>query len=186
MSNTTLVITVSSPRSVADLAGYIKDTSDPRGEMRSLSHLFKRIEQGNEKGGGLTVYVQTSSAAPVRATNTLTLTYASISNNDTTVVAGVTLTCVTGTPSGQAQFKKVTDAPTTAANLVTCINAHTTLSKLMVATRVSNVVTMTLLSWGAIGNQTPLVGSTGMVVGAAAFASGAGGSETAAVSYARG
>lgn len=185
MSNTSLVITVSTPRSVADLATLLKDTSDPRGEMRVLSHFFKRIEQGDDKGGGTTVYVSDSASAPVRATNTLTLTYASISNNDTVVIAGTTLTCVTGTPSG-AQFKKQTDATVTAANLVALINSNATLKLLMKASNVAGVVTMTLLQFGAIGNQTPLVGSTGMVVGAATFASGAGGAETVAVSYARG
>jgi hypothetical protein len=186
MANTSLVIVVSTPRSVADLAGLLKDTTDPRGEMRALSHYFKRLEQGCDKGVGSTVYVQDSASAPVRATNTLTLTYASISNNDTCVVAGTTLTCVTGTPSGGAQFKKQTDATVTAANLVACVNANTTLNKLMFASNVAGVVTLTLLSFGKIGNQTPLVGSTGIVVGAAAFASGAGGAETVAVSYSRG
>lgn len=186
MANTTLMITVSTPRSVADLAGLLKDTSDPRGEMRALSHFFKRIEQGDDKGGGVTVYVSDSASAPVRATNTLTLTYASISNNDTVVIAGTTLTCVTGTPSGGAQFKKQTDATVTAANLVACVNANATLKLLMFASNVAGVVTLRLLTFGAIGNQTPLVGSTGMVVGAATFASGAGGAETVAISYARG
>lgn len=186
MANKTFVIVVSTPRATGDITSMIKDTSDPRGEMRALSHYFKRLEEGCDKGVGSTVYVSYSTSAPVRATNTLTLTYASISNNDTCVVAGTTLTCVTGTPSGQSQFKKQTDATVTATNLVTCINAHTTLSKLMVASSALGVVTLTLITFGAIGNQTPLVGSTGMVVGAAAFASGAGGAEVANVSYSRG
>jgi hypothetical protein len=183
MSNASFCVTVKTARSSSDLARFIKDTTDPRGEARVLGHLFDRIKGGLEPAN---FAVQTSANAPVHATNTLTLTYASISNNDTVVIAGTTLTCVTGTPSGSAQFKKDTDAPTTAANLVTCINANTTLNVLMAATRVSNVVTMTLHVPGVIGNQVPLVGSTGMVVGAAAFASGAGGIETAPVNYSRG
>lgn len=186
MANKTLVIVVSTPRSTGDVTALIKDTNDPRGEMRGLSHFFKRLEEGCDKGAGTTVYASYSTAAPVRATNTLTLTYASISNNDTTVPAGVTLTCVTGTPSGQAQFKKVTDATTTAANLVACVNANTTLNKLMSASNVAGVVTLTLNVFGAIGNQATLVGSTGMVAGAATFANGAGGSEVAQTSYSRG
>ena len=186
MANNTFVIVVSTPRVTGDLTNLIKDTSDPRGEMRSLSHYFKRLEQGCDKGVGTTVYVSRSTTAPVRATNTLTLTYASISNNDTCVVAGTTLTCVTGTPSGGAQFKKQTDATVTAGNLVACVNANTTLNKLMVASNVAGVVTLTLIAFGAIGNQTPLVGSTGIVVGAATFANGAGGAEIANVSYGRG
>lgn len=178
-----LVITVKSGRSQADAKRFIKDTTDPRGECRSLQHLFERLGAGLEPGSSFDV--QTAAAAPVRATNTLTLTFASISNNDTVVVAGTTLTCVTGTPSG-AQFKKLTDATTTAANLVALINSHATLKLLMKAANLAGVVTMTLHTPGAIGNQVPLVGSTGMVVGAANFASGAGGIESAAVNYSRG
>ncbi len=187
MANKSLVIVVSTPRSTGDITALIKSSSDPRGEMRALSHYFKRLEEGCDKGlGANTVYASYSTSAPVRATNTLTLTYASISNNDTVVIAGTTLTCVTGTPSGGAQFKKQTDATVTAANLVACVNANTTLGPLMVASNVAGVVTLTLITFGTIGNQTPLVGSTGMVAGAATFANGAGGAEVANVSYSRG
>lgn len=185
MANKTLVIVVSTPRATGDVTALIKDTTAPRNEMIELSNYFKRLAAGTDKGVGNTVYVSYSTSAPVRATNTLTLTYASISNNDTVVIAGTTLTCVTGTPSG-AQFKKETDATTTATNLKVLVNANTTLNKLMVASSAAGVVTLTLITFGAIGNQTPLVGSTGIVVGAAAFASGAGGAEVANVSYSRG
>lgn len=186
MANKTLVIVVSTPRATGDITDLIKSTSVPRDEMIALSHYFKRLAEGCDKGVGTTVYASYSTSAPVRATNTLTLTYASISNNDTVVIAGTTLTCVTGTPSGGAQFKKQTDATVTAANLVACVNANSTLKLLMVASNVAGVVTLTLITFGAIGNQAPLVGSTGIVVGAAAFASGAGGAEIANVSYSRG
>lgn len=183
MSNTTFTITLTSPRPQADLARFIKDTSDPRGECRALEHLFERLAGGLESGS---FDVQTSASAPVRASATLTLTYASISNNDTCVVGLTTLTCVTGTPSGGAQFKKVTDAPTTAANLVACVNANTTLNKYVVASNVAGVVTITCLTPGVIGNQVALTGSTGMVASATYLASGAGGCETVKVNYSRG
>jgi hypothetical protein len=177
------VITLKSARSQGDLARYIKDTTSPRNQAKALELLFERLASGLETGS---FDVQTAAAAPVRATNTLTLTYASISDLDTVVIAGVTLTCVTGTPSGSAQFKKQTNATVTATNLVNCINAHATLSLLMRATSSVGVVTMTLHTPGAIGNQAPLVGSTGMVAGTATFASGAGGMEIAPVNYSRG
>jgi hypothetical protein len=186
MANKSLVLVVSTPRATGDVTDLIKSTSTPRDEMMALSLYFKRLAEGCDKGVGTTVYASYSTSAPVRATNTLTLTYASIANNDTVVIAGTTLTCVTGTPTPGTQFKKLTDATVTAANLVVCVNANTTLNKLMVATSVAGVVTLTLIAFGAIGNQTPLVGSTGMVVGAAVFASGAGGAEVANVSYSRG
>ena len=186
MSNTSLVITVSSSRSIADLARFIKDTSEPREECHAIGKLFERIKEGLEPSSGKTSFdVQTSASAPVRASQTLTLTYASISNSDTCVVAGVTLTCVTGTPTAH-QFKKQTDATTTAANLVALVNSDATINIYVSAKNVAGVVTFTALAPGKVGNFLSLVGSTGMVAGAATFASGAGGSESIAVNYARG
>lgn len=180
--SSSLVITLKMGRASGDLTRFIKDTSNPRNECRSLAHLFERLGAGLEAAS---FDVQTSANAPVKASTTLTLTFASISNNDTCVVAGVTLTCVTGTPSG-AQFKKVTDATTTAANLVALINSNTTTSKLVKAANALGVVTISALIPGAIGNFITLVGSTGMVAGAATLGSGAGGAETVAVNFSRG
>lgn len=181
MANTSFVITLSTPATVSEMQKYIGAASNPRNECINLSLLFKRLADGLWPAN---FTVQTSGSAPVRGTNTLTLTYGSISNNDTVVILGTTLTCVTGTPSG-AQFKKETNATVTAANLVVAVNANTTLNKLVFASSSVGVVTLTLLAYGAIGNQGTLVGSTGMVVGAATFANGAGGSETVIVSYSR-
>lgn len=183
MSNASLVITITSPRSVADLARFIEDTSNPRNQCRKLAHFFQRAGAGDET---CSFYVQTSATEQVRAHQTLTLTYASIADMDTFVLGGTTITCVTGTPSGSAQFKKVTDLGTTTANLVACVNANTTLNKLVFASRALGVVTFTALTPGVVGNQIPLVGSTGMVAGAATLASGAGGHETVPVSFSRG
>lgn len=183
MANATLVITITSPRSVADLARFIEDTSNPRNQCRKLAHFFQRAGAGDET---CSFYTQTSATEQVRASSTLTLTYASISNNDTCVIGGTTLTCVTGTPSGGAQFKKETDAGTTAANLVACVNANSTLKLLVFASKASGVVTIKALAPGVVGNQIPLVGSTGMVAGAAVLASGAGGHETVPVTFSRG
>lgn len=186
MSNTSFVITLSVPSGVTEMGKYIKDTSEPRESCRSLSHLFDRIAQGNMVGQGPVSWdIQTSSGVVARATQVLTLTYASISNSDTCVVAGVTLTCVTGTPSG-AQFKKQTDAPTTAANLVALVNSLATLNIYVKASNVLGVVTFTALAPGKVGNFLTLVGSTGMVATGSTFTGGTGGSETVAVHYARG
>lgn len=183
MANTSFVITISTPLTNAQMnAKYLLSTTTPRTEAQSLSELFSRIASGLTPAS---FDVQYSSAAPVRATNTLTLTYASIANNDTVVIAGTTLTCVTGAPANENQFRKQTDLATTTQNLVNCINVHSVLSKLMTATRVNGVVTMTLLTPGAIGNQATLVGSTGMVAGAGTFANGAGGATSAVLNYVR-
>lgn len=184
MANSSFVITISTPQSAADMTNrYLLASSNPWNESIALSQLFKRIADGLTPAS---FNVQYSSAAPVRATNTLTLVYASISNLDTCVIAGTTLTCVTGVPANESQFRKITDLATTAQNLVNCINAHSVLSTLMVASRVNGVVTLTLLTPGAIGNQATLVGSTGMTAGSANFANGAGGAASPVVTYVRG
>lgn len=182
----TLVITVKSGRSSTDCRSrFVKDTSDPRGACRALEHLFERLRAGLETGSSFTV--ATSANAPVQATGTYTLTYASVANNDTVTIAGTVLTCVTGTPSG-AQFKKQTDGPTTATNFAAAVNANATLSKFISASASGSVVTLTCLVPGTIGNTLTIATSngTGFVVSAATLASGAGGTETTPVSYSRG
>lgn len=183
MANTSFVITISTPLTNAQMnAKYLLSSTNARNECVALSALFKRIADGLTPAS---FDVQYSPNAPVKATNTLTLTFASIANLDTCVIAGTTLTCVTGTPSGFTQFKKLTDATVTAANLVAAITGNTTLNKIVSATSVAGVVTITALIPGVLGNQMPLVGSTGIVAGTALFASGAGGAATAAVNFVR-
>lgn len=181
--SSTLVITLKMNRAQGDLTRYKLDTTQPRNESTALKDLFRNLASGTETAS---FDVQTSANAPVRASQTLTLTYASISTEDTFVVGGITFEAVTGTPGSSDEFKKQTDATVTAANLVTVVNAHATAKLLVKASSAAAVVTFTALTPGVIGNQIPLVGSTGMVAGAATFASGAGGCETVAVNYSRG
>lgn len=182
MANSSFVITLSTPLSVATMAQYLVAGSTPRTEALQLSSLFKNLASGMVPGS---FTVQTSASAPVRASQTLTLTYASISNNDTCVVAGVTLTCVTGTPTA-GQFKKQTNATVTAQNLVALINSYATTMVQVYASNVAGVVTITSQASGTNGNLLTLVGSTGMVAGGATFANGAGGAQTTPVTYTRG
>ncbi len=182
MANTSITIVVSTPLTVAQSARYVSTAGDPRNGMRSLENLFEKLKCGIEKAS---VTVQTSGSPPVAAAQTLTLTYASIANNDTCVVAGVTLTCVTGTPAGP-QFKKQTDATVTAANLAALINSLATVNIYVRATSALGVVTITANQVGKVGNFITLVGSTGIVAGAATFAGGTGGAETAAITFNRG
>ena len=135
-----VVISISTARTQSDSSGrLVKSSSLPREEARALSHFFQRLAAGEESANWT---IQTAALAPVRATGTVTLTYASVANNDTVTIAGTVLTCVTGTPAG-AQFKKVTDGPTTAANLAALINSNSTLNKLVTATSAASVVTLT-------------------------------------------
>lgn len=180
MANSTYVLTF---QTALDITTYpVKSTTMPFEETRALRNFIQRIESG---ALATSYTAQTSTSAPVNASGTFTLTYASISNNDTCIIGKTTLTCVTGTPSG-AQFKKETDATVTAANLAALINANTTLNKYVSATSALGVVTITCLTPGVLGNQIALTGSTGIVASATYMASGAGGAETVAVTYHRG
>ncbi len=181
MANSTYVLTFQTPLTIATYP--VKDTTMPFEEIRALRNFIQRIESG---ALAASFTAQTSVDPPVYATQVLTLTYSSITTEDTFVVAGVTFEAVTGTPSSSDEFKKQTDATVTAANLCTVVNAHTTANKLVVASHVLGVVTFTALAAGAVGNFLTLVGSTGMVATGAVFTGGTGGCETVPVLYHKG
>ena len=118
------------------------------------------------------VFVQGSSADPVAATGTITQVSAVAAN--TVTIGGVTLTA--GTDWSVAG----TDAEDAAA-LAVAINANTTLNKIVYATSASNVVTLTALQAGVIGNYISLarVGAP-ITVSGAALAGGTGGAGSVA------
>ena len=185
--SSTLMIVCKDARSQADVKKFIGIASSPREAMRKLEHYFERAACGAEL-----CYVScgTSANAPVQAQGKATLTYASIANSDTVTIAGQVLTCVTGTPTTH-QFKKQTDAPTTAANLAALINSDAVTSLYVSATSSSNVVTITANMPGSVGNFIPMATSngTGFALDASTLGTttaGAGGMETTVTSFSRG
>lgn len=86
------------------------------------------------------------------ASGTLTLTYANIDAGETVKFGAVTLTVSAGAPANENEFQKQTDATVTATNLKNAINAHSVLSKYVVATSSTNVVTVTSLVRGKLGS----------------------------------
>lgn len=124
------------------------------------------------------VSVTSSTSDPVAATATSTITYASLVDlTDTFVAFGVTLTCVTGTPTA-LQWKKQTDATVTAANLVAAINANATMSKYILASSVAGVVTVTAKIKGSSPNFWTVISRAGTGQVLVQWAGGAGGSES--------
>lgn len=115
--------------------------------------------------------------APAAASGTITLTYGSIvAGTDTLTIGGVVLTSSSSTTDG-THWKVVTDGPTTAANIVACIAANTTLGKVLTATSAGSVVTVTANEKGLLGNLVGLASSngTGAAVSGSTLANGAGG-----------
>lgn len=180
-----LNLTVNASR--AELDAFVRSSTDPRGEATALSHLFKRLAAGTISGS---IIAQKAAVAAVRASGTITTIYAELGAADVVVIAGITITCVTGTPSGFTQWKKVTDATVTSANLAAAINGLTTLNIYVSATSALGVVTVTANQAGVIGNLISLAetsaSATGLVVSAAALAGGTGGASSAPVTYSRG
>ena len=113
------------------------------------------------------------------ATNTFTLTYANIAAADVTISDGkgrfVKTTCVTTTPVlGDGTWQKTVDAATTAASLRDCILNYPGCIGWVTASASTNVVTVTAVTAGAIGNTYGATTSngTGTAVGAASFSGG--------------
>ena len=86
------------------------------------------------------------------------------------------------------QFKKQTDATTTAANLVALINSNATTKLVVYATNVAGVVTVTCCEPGQAGNFVTLAtsNSSGFGLGGSVLAGGVGGGDMPAISYSRG
>jgi phage tail sheath gpL-like len=178
-----LVITVSSDRSEADLARFVKDTTDPRGQAKVLQQYFERVASGTELANWT---VQTGDVAPVAASGTLTLVSAVATD---AVTVGATTFTATSTPSLATDWEidGASDA-LDAASLAAAINANTTANKLVTATVASNVVTITAKQKGIVGNFIPLTSADATITasGSGLLAGGLGGAKSAVVTYSRG
>jgi phage tail sheath gpL-like len=177
----TLVLTIDCTK--FDPTPYVDVASRSREGLTKLSNLMAEVAGGNKAAS---VLLTAGSAAPVQASGTATLIYADLIATDTITIAGITLTCVTGTPSS-VQFKKETDLATTAANLAAAINALSTLNIYVSATASAGVVTITAKQAGVIGNLITLAKSvttpTAITLSGTNLASGAGGATGASVTY---
>lgn len=127
--------------------------------------------------------VQTGSANPVAASNTLTL--ASVAADDTVTIGNVTLTAK-ASPSTEDEFDQSGTDAEDATDLAAKINAHSVLSQVVSASAASDVVTVTSRIKGVIGNQIALSQSGGTIsIGGdgTALEGGTGGATEAATTY---
>jgi phage tail sheath gpL-like len=154
-------------------------------EHESLSKAIALLHglQSGILSGAVTMAV--SASDPVAASGTVTC--ASVADADTVTVGKIVLTAKTS-PSGAAQWARGVSNTADAAALAACINAHTTLNKLVSATSSGAVVTITTNAKGTIGNQVGLSSSSGTtlaVTGSGYLTSGTGGAETVPVTLGR-
>jgi phage tail sheath gpL-like len=148
--------------------------------LTTAENIISALNSGTMLGSVDVHYV---AASPVAASATITLTYANIDADDTVTVANVELTAKASGANGTTQFNKQTDATVTAANLAACINANTTLNKIVTASSAAAVVTVTSVVKGVIGNGLALATSDATAFALVAFASGAGGQNGTPVTY---
>jgi phage tail sheath gpL-like len=173
----TIAVTIKS-----DLVGLGEIMQDSSADAEGLRALINYLEACAGGAAGASVDVQTSATSPVAASGTITL--ATVAADDTVTIGKTTLTAK-ASPSGEDEFSQAGTDTVDAAGLVTKINAHSVLSKLVVASSSAGVVTVTALERGSIGNHIALASSNGtrLAVSAAYLASGAGGAESAAKTY---
>jgi len=162
---------------IEDKASALVTNKGGKSQVRMLRDYLNAVLSG-AKNANLDVF--SSASAPVAASGTATLVSCA---TDTITIGGITFTG-SGSPTGDNQFETDGNDAADAAALTAKINAHPTLSKVVVASALSNVVTITCLQKGVVGNFITLAetGST-ITLSGAALAGGTGGAEGAAQNY---
>lgn len=172
-----LVITIKAGRS--DITNVVDSSTADQEGLQKLCNFLEAAKTGCEP---CSIDVQTSSTDPVAASGTVTL--ATVAADDTVTIGAVTLTAK-ASPANENQFSQAGTDTVDAASLVSKINAHSVLSKVVFASSESGVVTITSLVKGLIGNQIALASSDGttLAVSGAFLAGGTGGATTTAATY---
>jgi hypothetical protein len=145
------------------------DRGTKHSQLRYLRNHLNGISGGMKRG------LVTTQVASTAATQTIGCDFSDAIDGTDDVTIGPTTLSVEASPSGQDQFDSGATDIAFAANLVTAINDHTTLSKIVVATTDGvDTVTVTCRFPGIIGNEIALTETgDGFTLGAAAMAGGA-------------
>ena len=172
----TVVITVKTSK---DPTSFYKSNQDHK-NMARLINLLSGLNVGANLGD---VYVQGSTSDPVAASGTFTLVSAIAT--DLVVIGTETLTA-SSTPANENQWE-IDGASNTldAASLAACINAHSVLSKQVVATSALGVVTVTALQKGVVGNMIPISSPDTTITESGAFLTGGTGGATSSAEQVR-
>lgn len=173
----TLNLTIKTSKDVS----IFKQASQDRENLNRLINLLSGVNIGAIQA---TVHIQSSTSDPVSAYGTLTLTSAIATD---AVTIGKTTLTASSTPANENQWE-IDGASDTldAASLAAAINAHSVLKLIVSATSATNVVTITALQKGLIGNHIALSSADATIVASATYlANGAGGATNAPVTIAR-
>lgn len=179
--------TVYDQKTVNDLIAAVPTAGSPGGGAADAWDYFSDLSDFLAKiaGGAFSanvVYVDGNAAA--QAVGTITFT-GNLSNNDTITLAGVTITFVTGTPSG-SQVKIGSSQAATMANLITFINAGGSsgnIAGVVTAKQNStNVIGLTAVAPGIVGNFITLTKSAANISGVVAPTGGAAVSQSGPIS----
>lgn len=154
-----LVFTIKSTDTQANLQQKFQlDPNQKQKFKNDVANWFKTAEALHQ----CDIDVQTGSANPVAASATFTLTSAIAT--DAVTIGTVTLTA-SSTPANENEWEidGATDADD-ATSLANAINAHSVLSQQVSASANSNVVTVTCLTKGVVGNAINFSSADGTIV----------------------
>ena len=167
MTTSNLTITIQYPsRLIAQMRAEFHH-AQKRTFMRQISSELRGIIQGDQ---GRRAYVRTILASVVASG---TAACVSVANDDTIVIGGTTLTAKTTGANGTTQFTRGVSDTADAAALAACINANTTLAKIVRASSALGVVTIYCLYPGPIGNLVTVTSTGGTITVPATLTSGA-------------
>lgn len=157
------LIVGSSQDSAVGVKNYF-NLNSPVESMQRVAKYIMNISSGSVSGGTL-VIGQTAVSA------TGTVTFASFVAADTVTVGQIVLTG-SASPANENQFLSTGTDAQDAAAFAACVNAHSILSKIVSASSLLAVATVTSIIPGVIGNQLDLAISAHGSVSAATFTGG--------------
>jgi len=141
-------IVINSPLSAAQFESELQlERKSKHNTLNSIASYFKRIVSGSGPQGADISFL----VGAVQASGTFTFSSTGPTNGQTCTIAGVTFTAVTSGATGN-QFNINATPATVAANLVTAINAASSLSGIVTASANGAVVTLTAVVPGKMGN----------------------------------
>lgn len=148
-----------------DATGMFKTQGGPASYyIRKLASYFGSIQVGAINANVV--------ATPGMVFATGTITNTALAAADTITIGAQTLTAVSSGATAN-QFNIGGSVTITAANIVTVVNSHAVLSKVVSASSLAGVITLTAVVPGIIGNQIALAISAHGTVSGAFMASGA-------------